>query len=448
MSDPSSRRSSRFSMRSKQVGQLLQENGDVQAEQIAKALKLQEKQGGLIGQILRSINACSAEALAAALLKQVQVTDIRCEELGVEPNVLSFVTQEKCAEHRLCPFEQLGNLLCVVMANPLNRKAINEIEEASHLKVKPFKAPWAKIQELIGRSYTEENLAAAGGEAGEVGDPGDLSDPGSLDDAAAPVEIQAPLEIPADEGGEEAAPAQTPAERRKSQNEPLRQDPMIKGLDELSDGSAEMIETDKRGLRRREPRADDAPAPRAPKPLKVNVDLDSLDLDSASQVIATGEEASVDHGDMGDEIQGSAHAPRANRAPALPGFEQAPVGYFFEGDEEPEDLESYQEELGALLSELPVAEFVAENAAEYRASLAPKSAAAKPKPAPKPAPVKKEIPVENLPAPESPQKALALSDADFSKLTSGMITDPVGEWLWKTYAPGPVTVEEFDAEKA
>src|SRR5436190_21807876 len=91
-----SRRSSRFSMRSKQLGQLLLENGDVQAEQVAEALKHQEQNGGLVGQILQQTGACTDQAIAAALLKQVQVTDIRCDELQVPPDVVELVQRELC----------------------------------------------------------------------------------------------------------------------------------------------------------------------------------------------------------------------------------------------------------------------------------------------------------------------------------------------------------------
>ena len=154
-----SRRSTRFSARSKLLGQLLLENGDVRAEQMAHALKIQEQQGGLVGQILQNLEACSAMAIGTALLKQVQVTDVRCEELQVPPDVSELVPRELCDAERLCPFERLGALLCLVMGNPLNRKAILQIEERARLKVKSFKAPWPKIQELIQYTYGESGLA-------------------------------------------------------------------------------------------------------------------------------------------------------------------------------------------------------------------------------------------------------------------------------------------------
>src|SRR5258708_5568358 len=118
------RRSSRISLRSKQLGTLLVEAGDVQAEQVADALRTQVQLGGLIGQILQASGACEGQAIAAALIKQIQITDVQCDDMHPGPEVMQLVPRETCETARLCPFERLGNLLCVVMGNPLDRKSI------------------------------------------------------------------------------------------------------------------------------------------------------------------------------------------------------------------------------------------------------------------------------------------------------------------------------------
>jgi tetratricopeptide (TPR) repeat protein len=73
---------------------LLLENGDVTAEQVAAALKHQEENGGLVGQILVANGDCADTAISAALLKQVQVTDIKCDELAIPPDITALVPRE------------------------------------------------------------------------------------------------------------------------------------------------------------------------------------------------------------------------------------------------------------------------------------------------------------------------------------------------------------------
>ncbi|MCY3020170.1 MAG: hypothetical protein NTW87_14225, partial [Planctomycetota bacterium] len=291
MADPT-RRSTRFSMRSKQIGQLLLENGDVKAEQIAQALKTQEQQGGLLGQILQRMGVCSAQAISAALLKQVQVTDVKCDDLAVPPEVSELVPQELCEAEKLCPFERLGGLLCVVMGNPLNRRAISQIEEKARLKVKSFKSVWPKISELIQRSYGAgggaaemEAIPAADAAAALGASPVAEAVPAA--DAGVPPSMEAleaglPQVVPGDPDAAMQAPQQTflpslPGSRRARVVE-APAEPTIEGIDTLTDGHvAEIVETAKKGARPRKP--DEAPAkPKVQKQAKVNIDLDALDF--------------------------------------------------------------------------------------------------------------------------------------------------------------------------
>ncbi|MCW8133477.1 MAG: hypothetical protein KIS92_24245 [Planctomycetota bacterium] len=465
MADGTNRRSSRFSMRSKQIGQLLQEAGEVKAEHIAKALKIQEQQGGLIGQILRSMGVCKPSGVREALLKQVQVTDIHCEDLTPEPRVLGMVGREQCDADKLCPFELVEGLLCVVMGNPLNRRAINAIEEATKVKVKPFKAPWPRIKELIDRSYTEENMAAAG-------DDGALEPAGEEDDGGLAVEeldANPPAEIPApDFGSDGQTVAEDVAEAEPAEAAEPAAEEFIEGLENLQDDKAEMIETDGRGLTRRK-RADDdrdeAPKPKAPKVAKVNVNLDELDLNEASEVV--GEEEDEEEEQL-EEITGApaarpapARQAAAKSKPAAPAakvepfaeFQVVPDAYFYEDGAAPEEGAERSEEFLDLIEQLPIAEVVAESAADYRTMLEEKQKAAAPKPAPAPAakpaaPAGKPMPVESTAAPRDPVAAVALSEAEFSQLVAALEPDPVGEWDWQYAAPGPVPAEEYETEAA
>ena len=452
---PSNRRSTRFSMRSKQLGQLLQESGDVKAEHIAKALKLQEQKGGLIGQVLQSMGVCDPVAIANCLLKQVQVTDIHCEDLTAPPEVVALVSLEQCQTDKLCPFEKLGNLLCVVMGNPLNRRAINAIEGTSRLKVKPFKAPWPRIKELVERSYSQADLALPA-DAG-----GDLPTVESLD-AEPPTEIPLALGV--------KAPQAEP--------EPPEQ-ALIEGLDDLNDEKAEVIETDRRGLiRKNKPVEDDEPVkPKTAKQAKVNVNLDELDLGRATEVVGSGEEAEEEHLEeiTSAAVSSQAQAGKAKRAapvaapersaPAaksptsalhpLVSFSLVPDSYFYMEEESPEEGAERSVELVEVIEQLPVAEVVAESTEDYKLAQeqqARAEAQAKAPPvmelAEKPASkhVKKEVPLEYKPAPLEPVAALALSEAEFKSLIASLAPDPIGEWDWQYAASGPVHALAYEVE--
>jgi len=441
-------------MRSKQLGQLLLEAGEVKAEHIAKALKLQEQQGGLIGQILRSMGVCSPVGVKDALLKQVQVTDVPCQDVNPSLEALALVSREQSEADKLCPFEKINGLLCVVMGNPLNRRAINAIEEQAKLKVKPFKAPWPKIKELIERSYTDENMAAAqqvfASDAEEV-----LSTAIDGFDAAPPLEIAPPNEL--------VTPEEAGAEEESYKEYSAPDVPLIHGLDNLDDTHAEVIETDQRGLsRKKKVVADDPPPQYKHKVAKVNIDLDNLDIGTASEVVGSKEdreEAELEEIALDAVAKPAVVKPVTQSSPHLQVFAVVPDAYFYASGSAPEEGSERSEQLMNQIEQLPVAKVEADSAHDYHLQMEAKKNALSPAvpklaetptlkltPAPNPAvPPKKKVSVETMPAPTYPVAAVPLSDAEWNNIAASLTADPVGEWDWTYAATGPVPVVAFEA---
>jgi hypothetical protein len=461
MADPS-RRSTRFSMRSKQLGQLLLENGDVTAEQVAGALKQQEENGGLLGQILVANGECADTCISAALLKQVQVTDVKCDELSVSPEIIALVPRETCEAERLCPFEKIGNLLCLVMGNPLNRKAITQIEESTRLKVKSFKSVWPKINELIQRSYEavpEEAPAedAGGGEPLDIAGESDglsltMDDTTdhslSLDNDAgtgleeSPGIVEIPPVIPSKPVAAPRATLATGSARKPRQPEAPAQ-AKISGFDKLDDANAEMIEVNKRGLtqRTRKDNFDDAPvAPKPAKIAKVNVDLDALDINSGEVVAGAADE----NEEAFEEIAPTAVFKRSIGEPMSP-VKMLDDNYFYTGGPAPKGARS--DELLDLIEKIPVAAVVAESIGDYESQEREKAAkavkVAQP-PVMKPSVAMANRPLELQPSPEAVMTAVLISEIEFQKHVANLGEDPVGEWDWLFAAPGPVLVHEYE----
>jgi hypothetical protein len=432
----STRRSARFSVRSKLLGQLLLENGDIKAEDIAQAISTQEEVGGMVGKILREQKSCDELAIGQALQKQVQVTDIRCEDVMVDPGMATLVPRDICETEKLCPFERLGGLLCVVMANPLNRKAITKIEYQSNLKVKSFKSPWLKIYELINRTYGET--------VPEAGDTGE-----QLAVEGAPVEpetgIALPIDQPADAGldlalaenypAAAASAPRTPVQARRPERKPEAPSAraVVKGMESLDEGHAEVIETNARGLTKR-PAKPQKPAPLWPKAAekkaKVNVDLDKLDL-SSGEMIKDAEEGMV-------ELYESApvNKPLARHAGKIVALKMMRDSYFYMGGRAPAER---TEEFLNLLESLPAAEVVAQSIGEYESDTAPSAEAAGAV-----TPPQHGGALELRQAPSMPMAAVPLEEAEFQKAAAQLVEDPVGEWDWQTAAPGPLPVLQYD----
>ena len=144
-----SRRTTRISGRGTPIGNLLIQAGAVSQDQVNHALRIQQKQGGLLGQILVAMRACRSQDIATALGKQFRFTQVDLATFKPKIDALLLLTPDKCQELKAIPFERLEQLICVAMVNVLNRKVITQIETLTKLKVKGFTCAWPQIQQAI-----------------------------------------------------------------------------------------------------------------------------------------------------------------------------------------------------------------------------------------------------------------------------------------------------------
>lgn len=475
------RRSSRTSMRSKQLGQLLIESGDTTPDKVAQALKTQDAHGGLLGSILQELGACTPEAIGHALAKQVQVTDVVCEEMTVPPDVVGLVSKDYCLREKLCPFEVLGNLLCVVMANPLHRNAVLDIENMSHLKVKAFKAAWPKINELIERAYTLQDgplaledislelegepsapppptpprsaanmpnrAAVAPTKTANVAPPSHMDDPLVLEDdiiippsrpddqPAGPTGI---LEIPMDATIPVPSQANIPMPRFGHQSV----QPHIRGLEKLDSGEAELVDVSKRRTESGKAAIINKPESRK---AKINVDLDSFDHSGEGEMIDT---AVPPETEAMDEIEVGGLEPGSGRGSGevLVVLKLVPDSYFYTGTAPKNAPRS--DDLLDVIEALPVAEFVARSISEYEmqqsGAFVASSGDSSKMVAPSGLGMVGKSRVELQRAPATPMAAVRLGEGEFVKLTLMQVEDEAGEWEWNYASPGPIPVESFD----
>lgn len=135
------------------VGRHLVANGIITDGQRSEALSVQRREGGVFGQILVRMGACSREDVGGALATQKTLTSIDLGQVEVDPEALKLITREGCLENGIVPFERFGSLLCLAMARPQNRSTVLIVKNATEMPVKPFKAAWDDIQSVIDTHY-------------------------------------------------------------------------------------------------------------------------------------------------------------------------------------------------------------------------------------------------------------------------------------------------------
>ncbi len=152
----------------KRLGELLIEKGVITARQLEEALEEQRATTGrFIGAILVARGAASEEQVALGLSEQlgfayVDVVKMR-RAMDTEPKAINLVPEEVCRRLAALPLFIAQNTLTVAMGNPLDIKAVDELQSVSGLRIRPvFGCPTA-VYDAIERKY-----AAKGPGNGEV----------------------------------------------------------------------------------------------------------------------------------------------------------------------------------------------------------------------------------------------------------------------------------------
>ena len=135
------------------LGQILIKRNFITQEQLKEALDLQKKEGGFIGEILVKLKYVTEKDIVAALIVQCGFPYIAVNKYEIDTKVIHLIPEEKARKYHVMPLDCVGDVLSVVMANPLDSAMIEELENITHHKVAAFIATKAEIDDAIDHRY-------------------------------------------------------------------------------------------------------------------------------------------------------------------------------------------------------------------------------------------------------------------------------------------------------
>jgi general secretion pathway protein E len=156
----------------RRLGEILVVREGLAPALVEQALATQEKEGGRIGEILIKMRAVSEEAVLRALGEQLgiaYVTDLKVED--IDGDLATRIPIGFSKQHRALPVKREGAAVMVVLADPLDLGAIDDIRAQLGSEVFPVLAPAQKILDAINHVHGQRH--DKGGELGEKGDDDD-----------------------------------------------------------------------------------------------------------------------------------------------------------------------------------------------------------------------------------------------------------------------------------
>ena len=164
------------------LGQVLLKHTSLTREQLEEALTIQEKEGGMLGEILIRKQMVLPHEIMKALCLQIGipfVEDLKSNE--IDPNLVTSIPINYAKSKEVLPLLKevtpRGELLTVALADPFNQAIIDDLQALTGTPIRPVVSTSMRIQDAINRVYERNTASLVGNIEGEFDDTYDLEGP-------------------------------------------------------------------------------------------------------------------------------------------------------------------------------------------------------------------------------------------------------------------------------
>ena len=135
------------------LGQILIASGIITEEQLKEALKLQKRGGGRLGANLVKLGHITEDKLVTFLSKHYGMSAIDLAEYKIDTAVLKLITADMAKKYMIMPLTRIGATLTVVMADPSNVFAVDDIKFMTGYNVEVVIATESALMNAITTYY-------------------------------------------------------------------------------------------------------------------------------------------------------------------------------------------------------------------------------------------------------------------------------------------------------
>jgi type IV pilus assembly protein PilB len=139
--------------RRKRLGEILLEACLINEEQLEQALRLQQKDEKLLGQILVDMGWVSEQEVCRAVAELLHVKYVEVEDVLISQEVVQLAPEDLAAKRNILPLFIQDKTLYVAMENPMDIDIIQRIEFKTGMQVKPLIAPPSQLRQTVRKHY-------------------------------------------------------------------------------------------------------------------------------------------------------------------------------------------------------------------------------------------------------------------------------------------------------
>jgi type IV pilus assembly protein PilB len=137
----------------KRLGDILVHAGMITEDQLAVAIEAQKKTKERLGKTLIRLNFVTEENLIKTLAHQLQINSVDLKQEKIDPALAKLIPDKIARRHLVVPLAQMGQVLMVAMADPLNIFALDDLTFKTGFEIEPVIASEQDILNTLETLY-------------------------------------------------------------------------------------------------------------------------------------------------------------------------------------------------------------------------------------------------------------------------------------------------------
>jgi len=135
------------------LGEILIQRKRITREQLDAALSKQKEKGGFVGEILCNMGLLDERDIVVALVIQCGLPYIAVNKYAIDHEIVALIPKEVAQKEKIIALDRIGEILSVVMVNPLTDDKKNYLEALTKCRIATFISTKTEIEEAIARHY-------------------------------------------------------------------------------------------------------------------------------------------------------------------------------------------------------------------------------------------------------------------------------------------------------
>lgn len=145
----------------KKLGDLLVESKKITEEQLNEVLKKQKNSSMRLGELLVNQGLTTENDILSVLEKQLGIPRVSLDFVNVDEKALKAIPEGLASKYNLLPIHFNKGMLTVVMSDPLNIFAFDDVKMATGYEVEPLLASQEEIRKAISKYYSDQFVQKA-----------------------------------------------------------------------------------------------------------------------------------------------------------------------------------------------------------------------------------------------------------------------------------------------